>query len=45
MGTPMRNRNIEVEDLPRYTVSDWEQWEGKRELIDGIPFALSPNNQ
>lgn len=38
----MRNRNIEVEDLPRYTISDWEQWEGKWELIDGIPFALSP---
>ncbi|MCB0598917.1 MAG: Uma2 family endonuclease [Lewinellaceae bacterium] len=42
MGTAMRNRNIEVEDLPRYTISDWEQWEGKWELIDGIPFALSP---
>lgn len=42
MGTAMRNRNIEVEDLPRYTLSDWEQWEGKWELIDGIPFALSP---
>ncbi|MCO6478311.1 MAG: Uma2 family endonuclease [Phaeodactylibacter sp.] len=42
MGTAMRNRSIEVEDLPRYTISDWEQWEGKWELIDGIPFALSP---
>lgn len=42
MGTAMRNRKIEVEDLPRYTIMDWEQWEGKWELIDGIPFALHP---
>ena len=42
MGTAMRNRKIEVEDLPRYSISDWEHWEGKWELIDGIPFAMSP---
>jgi len=42
MGTAMRNRNIEVEDLPKYTISDWKQWEGKWELIEGIPYAMSP---
>jgi Uma2 family endonuclease len=29
-------------NLPKYTVSDYEQWEGRWELIDGIPFAMSP---
>lgn len=38
----MRNRKIEVEDLPRYTIAQWEQWEGKWELIEGIPYAISP---
>jgi Uma2 family endonuclease len=28
--------------LPHYTYEDWLQWEGKWELIDGIPFAMSP---
>ncbi len=28
--------------LPHYTYADYEQWEGKWELIDGIPYAMSP---
>lgn len=28
--------------LPHYTYDDWRNWEGKWELIDGIPFAMSP---
>lgn len=28
--------------LPHYTITDWEQWEGQWELIEGIPYAMSP---
>jgi Uma2 family endonuclease len=28
--------------LPHYTVKEWELWEGKWELIAGIPYAMSP---
>jgi len=28
--------------LPHYTYEDWEQWEGKWELMDGIAIAMSP---
>ncbi len=28
--------------LPNYTYDDYVQWEGKWELIDGIPHAMSP---
>jgi len=28
--------------LPHYTYDDYVQWEGRWELIDGIPFAMSP---
>lgn len=28
--------------LPHYTVEEWERWEGKWELIEGIPYAMSP---
>lgn len=31
-----------VEDIPRYTIKQWESWEGKWELIDGYPFAMTP---
>lgn len=30
------------QDLPCYRVSDYEQWQGDWELIDGIPYAMSP---
>ncbi|MGC8783703.1 MAG: Uma2 family endonuclease, partial [Armatimonadota bacterium] len=28
--------------LPHYTYADYVQWEGRWELIEGIPFAMSP---
>ena len=28
--------------LPHYTYEDYKNWEGRWELIDGIPFAMSP---
>ena len=28
--------------LPHYTYEDYCNWEGRWELIDGIPFAMSP---
>jgi hypothetical protein len=31
-----------VKILPYYTYEDYVQWEGKWELIDGIPYAMSP---
>jgi len=30
------------EDLPHYTYDDYTQWEGKWELIHGIPYAMTP---
>ena len=27
----------------RYTIADWEQWEGDWELWDGRPVAMSPS--
>jgi len=27
--------------LPRYTVKDYEKWEGDWELIEGVPYALA----
>jgi Uma2 family endonuclease len=29
--------------LPHYTYDDWIHWEGKWELIEGIPYAMSPS--
>ncbi|MCX6318827.1 MAG: Uma2 family endonuclease [Bacteroidetes bacterium] len=31
-----------VKILPHYTYADYLHWEGKWELIDGIPYAMSP---
>ncbi len=31
-----------VKILPHYTYDDWIHWEGQWELIDGIPYAMSP---
>jgi Uma2 family endonuclease len=31
-----------VKILPHYTYEDYVQWEGRWELIDGIPYAMSP---
>ncbi len=34
--------HLRVEELPCYTHDDYLQWEGKWELIHGIPYAMSP---
>lgn len=31
-----------VRILPHYTYADYEKWEGKWEVIEGIPYAMSP---
>jgi hypothetical protein len=31
-----------VKILPHYTYHDYENWEGRWELIDGIPYAMQP---
>ncbi len=30
-------------DLPHYTYYDYEQWEGRWEVIQGIPFSMLPS--
>lgn len=30
-------------DLPDYTYDDYALWEGRWELIDGVPYAMSPS--
>lgn len=32
-----------IGDLPYYTYDDYCQWEGRWELIDGIPYAMTPS--
>jgi Uma2 family endonuclease len=29
--------------LPHYTIEDWQHWEGRWELIEGHPIAMSPS--
>jgi hypothetical protein len=29
--------------FPNYAVEDYQQWEGDWELIDGMPYAMSPS--
>jgi Uma2 family endonuclease len=31
-----------VKILPHYTYEDYEQWEGRWEVIDGVSYAMSP---
>lgn len=31
-----------VKILPHYTYEDYVQWEGRWELIEGVPYAMSP---
>ena len=33
---------VRLEDV-RYTYDDYKQWEGDWELIEGVPFAMSPS--
>ncbi len=34
---------LKLSDLPRYTAEDYERWEGRWELIHGVPYAMSPS--
>ncbi len=34
---------LEARYLPAYTVEDYKRWKGDWELIDGIPFAMTPS--
>jgi len=34
--------NVAHKYLPNYTYEDYCQWEGQWELIEGIPYAMSP---
>ncbi|MCP5053770.1 MAG: Uma2 family endonuclease, partial [bacterium] len=34
---------LKTEDLPHYTYDDYVQWEGKWEIIHGIPYAMTPS--
>lgn len=33
---------LQITDLPHYTYADYVLWDGKWELIAGIPYAMSP---
>ena len=33
---------LKIENLPKYTYNDYCQWEGRWELIEGIPYSMSP---
>ncbi len=33
---------INLEQLPHYTYDDYAKWEGRWELIHGIPYAMTP---
>jgi Uma2 family endonuclease len=34
---------LQLEDLPHYTYDDYAQWEGRWEIIRGIPYAMTPS--
>ena len=34
---------LRLEDLPHYTYDDYKAWEGRWELIYGVPYAMSPS--
>ncbi len=34
--------HLKPEDLPQYTYEDFKHWEGRWELIEGVPYAMVP---
>ena len=34
---------LSINDLPHYKSTDYEMWEGRWELIEGIPYAMTPS--
>lgn len=35
-------KTIKIDYIPRYTYDDYVNWEGRWELIEGIPYAMTP---
>jgi len=33
---------LKIEDLPHYNYDDYALWEGKWEIINGVPYAMTP---
>ncbi len=33
---------LTLEDLPTYNYDDYKLWQGNRELIYGLPYAIAP---
>jgi Uma2 family endonuclease len=42
MEVKMGMAELKMEDLPHYTYDDYVQWEGRWEIIRGIPYAMAP---
>lgn len=36
-------QTLRASELPSYTYADYQQWKGDWELIEGIPFAMTPS--
>ncbi len=34
---------LALDYMPRYTIEDYKLWEGEWELIEGIPYAMTPS--
>jgi len=34
---------LKIKHIPQYTYSDYKNWEGDWELIDGYPFSMTPS--
>ncbi len=35
-------KSYKIDYIPRYTYDDFAKWEGRWELIEGIPYAMTP---
>lgn len=36
-------KGLKIDYIPRYTYTDYLQWEGRWELIEGIPYSMTPS--
>ena len=34
---------LTIDELPHYSYQDYRRWEGDWELIEGIPYAMTPS--
>lgn len=41
-NTGIKSLKLDYSDLPSHTIEEWERWEGDWELIEGVPYAMSP---